>query len=131
MAKPKNSGLLAEKLRKLTPKRKLYVLHKFKLFSDDRINWTDEDFLLHTKLQSFKSMLEWETTSEFQEIGKIAISSRSANDLWKVYESLQTKAVDGDIKSIDMLLKLHKELNKELNGSSQPKEQSYDDGLQL
>ncbi|MEZ2661291.1 hypothetical protein ACBP89_25370 [Aneurinibacillus aneurinilyticus] len=131
MAKPKNSGMLAEKLRNLTERRKLYVLHKFKLFSDDRINWTDEDFLEHTRLQSFKSMKEWETTDDFQEIAKIAIASKSANDLWHVYESLREKSMNGDTKSIDMLLKLHKELNRELNGNKSAKQETYDDGLQL
>lgn len=129
MAKPRNDGLLAEKLKRLTQTRKLYVLHKFKLFSDDRINWTDEDFLKYAHLQSLKSMKEWETTDEFQEIAKIAIASKSANDLWDIYNAMRDKALAGDKNAADMLLKLHKQLQGELKKSKQ--QDTYDDGLQL
>ncbi|MED0676321.1 hypothetical protein ABEV55_17425 [Aneurinibacillus thermoaerophilus] len=130
MAKPRNDGLLADKLKRLTQTRKLYVLHKFKLFSDDRINWTDEDFLQAAHLQSLKSMREWETTDEFQEIAKIAIASKSANDLWDVYQAMRDKALMGDKNAADMLLKLHKQLQGELRSGGKKQEQE-DDGLQL
>ncbi len=130
MAKPRNDGLLAEKLKRLTQTRKLYVLHKFKLFSDDRINWTDEDFLKYAHLQSLKSMREWETTDEFQEIAKIAIASKSANDLWDVYNAMRDKALTGDKNAADMLLKLHKQLQGELRSGGKKQEQE-DDGLTL
>ncbi len=129
MAKKRNEGLLAYKLKKLTQTRKLYVLHKFKLFSDERINWTDEDFLQAAHLQSLKSMKEWETSGDFEEIAKIAIASKSANDLWNIYNAMKDKALTGDKNAADMLLKLHKQLQDELRNGNNSKQE--DDGLIL
>ena len=100
-----------EALRKLPYKKRLYVRWRFGLDESAR-KYTIEDIMKMTGVQNAETLEKFEREEEFKHIAAIVLNSRMANDLIEIYDLLKRKASDGDIKSIDMLLKFQKELKQ-------------------
>lgn len=116
--------------------KRTYVYYKFpdlrKL--DHGKEYTEEEFLNMVGRKSLDAYLYWEKSTEYNMILALYLQSKAIADIYEVYEVVKENALNGDEKSVKLLLTLNKEINsivkqtKELSKSKTMQEE-YDDGL--
>ena len=112
-------------LNKLTWKKKDYFLWKHDLFVLRTEPMSEEELCKRLKVKTLSHMRKWEKTSEYLALVQLYIESQSAKDLEDIYKIVREKALDGDEKSIKMLLDLQKQartFNKTVISSSAPQQ---------
>lgn len=117
-----------EALDKLTWKKKEYFLWKFNL--NVRVRDKSEEEICKTiNVKSLDFMKKWEKSPEYLSLVNLYIESKTATDLEKIYKVVSEKAIEGDEKSIKLLLDLQKQV-RSFNKSSKPAQasnNSYDE----
>ena len=71
---------------------------------------SEKDLLKKVNRKSMNGYKRWERTQEYKALVDIYLATKSANDILEVYDIVSKKAKKGDSKSIEQLLKLHKEI---------------------
>jgi hypothetical protein len=108
-----------DKLRRQSRKKWIYFCWKNKVdnISTKFSEMTEEDILekypkliYPLTLKIYKS--RWEQTEEYQHLYRLLMQIRSQNDLYKIYEVVKDKALQGDDKAIKTFLMLKKEIWK-------------------
>lgn len=108
-----------DKLRRQSRKKWIYFCWKNKVdnISTKFSEMTEEDILekypkliFPLTLKIYKS--RWEQTEEYQDLYRLLMRIRSQQDLYKIYEVVKDKALQGDDKAIKTFLLLKKEINK-------------------
>ena len=93
---------------------------------------TEEEFLKSVGRKTMNAFLAWEKTAEYKMLVALYLQTKIANDIYQIYEVVRKKALEGDEKSIKLLLQLNKEikniaqLSSDVMGES---EEDEDDGL--
>lgn len=116
-----------EALNQLTWKKKEYFLWKFNL--NVRVKGKTEQEICKTlNVKSLDYMKKWEKSPEYLALVNLYIESKTATDLEKIYKVVSEKAIEGDEKSIKLLLDLQKQV-RSFNQSSKPVQtsNSYDE----
>ncbi|MEK4700269.1 hypothetical protein MKX47_11785 [Solibacillus sp. FSL R7-0668] len=116
-----------EALNQLTWKKKEYFLWKFNL--NVRVKGkTEEEICKTLNVKSLDYMKKWEKSPEYLALVNLYIESKTATDLEKIYKVVSEKAIEGDEKSIKLLLDLQKQV-RSFNQSSKPVQtsNSYDE----
>lgn len=115
-------------LNQLTWKKKEYFLWKFNL--NVRVKDKSEEEICKTlNVKSLDFMKKWEKSPEYLALVNLYIESKTATDLEKIYKVVSEKAIEGDEKSIKLLLDLQKQV-RSFNKSSKPAQastNSYDE----
>lgn len=116
--------------------KRTYVYYKFpdlrKL--EHGKEYTEEEFLNMVGRKSLDAYLYWEKSTEYNMILALYLQSKAIADIYEVYEVVKENALNGDEKSVKLLLTLNKEINsivkqtKEFSKSKTMQEE-YDDGL--
>lgn len=116
--------------------KRTYVYYKFpdlrKL--EHGKEYTEEEFLNMVGRKSLDAYLYWEKSTEYNMILALYLQSKAIADIYEVYEVVKENALNGDEKSVKLLLTLNKEINsivkqtKEFSKSKAMQEE-YDDGL--
>lgn len=118
-----------EALDKLTWKKKEYFLWKFNL--NVRVKDKTEEELCRTiNVKSLDFMKKWEKSPEYLSLVNLYIESKTATDLEKIYKVVSEKAIDGDEKSIKLLLDLQKQVrlfNKNVTPQKETTNNSFDE----
>jgi len=118
-----------EALDKLTWKKKEYFLWKFNL--NVRVKDKTEEELCRTiNVKSLDFMKKWEKSPEYLSLVNLYIESKTATDLEKIYKVISEKAIDGDEKSIKLLLDLQKQVrlfNKVVAPQKETTNNSFDE----
>jgi len=89
-----------------------YFKWKFDIRYDRRLfKKTEEQFLHFVGRGTINPYIEWEKSDEYLELVNIYLHSKTANDLVEIYEAVAEKAKTGDKGSIEMFLKLSKDIS--------------------
>ena len=100
-----------EALKGVPNKKRLYFLWKFKLNWDQTKQPKNEsEFLKMVGNKTMNGFMAWEKTEEYRNLVAILLNTRFDSDLEEIYDSLSSKAKDGDEKSIKLLLQIGKEI---------------------
>lgn len=118
-----------EALDNITWKKKEYFLWKFKL--NVRVkDKTEEQICKTINVKSLDFMKKWEKSPEYLALVNLYIESKTATDLEKIYKIVSEKAIEGDEKSIKLLLDLQKQVrsfNKSTKPAHETASNSYDE----
>lgn len=124
---------LKEALKNITFENREYF--KFK-FPDVRFDKsippkTVEEFLRITNRKTMNGFLEWEKSPEYSNLVALYLQSKMINDIYKIYEVVRRNALEGDEKSVKLLLQLNKEINNMVKATSSISDENEHDGLEL
>ncbi|MED5103137.1 hypothetical protein P9858_23760 [Niallia circulans] len=124
---------LKEALNKITFENREYFKYKFPdVRFDKRIPpKTEEELLKATNRKTMNGFLEWEKSPEYANLVALYLQSKMINDIYKIYEVVRQKALEGDDKSVKLLLQLNKEINNMIKASASVSDEAEDDGLEL
>lgn len=99
-------------LKQLPLKKQMYIKWKFNLWFDSEKEVTEEELLERLNLRSLATFTRWERTEEYKHVVSVILSSKAAQDLLDVYNAVKAKVTENaDAKSVDMMLKLIKEID--------------------
>jgi hypothetical protein len=98
-------------IAKMPLPKQQYVKYKFNLWFDTKKTMTEEEFLKTVNKKTMNSFNKWERTDEFRHIASMVFATKTAQDLIDMYEAVRDKAVNGDEKSVKLLLTLQKEID--------------------
>jgi hypothetical protein len=86
----------------------------------------------------YKNLQDWEKTEEYQNLLNLKMSEGMTADIFKIYNVVKDKALQGDDKAIKTLLMLQKEVKKNLKNIDKVKvedeeeaNEDEDDGLKI
>ena len=85
----------------------------------------------------YKNLQDWEKTQEYQNLLNLKMSENMTEDIYKIYNIVKDKALQGDDKAIKTLLMLQKEIKGNLKNmdkkvkDAEPEEEIEDDGLEI
>lgn len=126
---------LKEALQKVTKENRMYFNYKF---PDTRFNQTiqpknEEEFLISVGRKTMNGFTNWEKTPEYANLVALYLQSKMIDDIYKIYDVVRVKALEGDSKSITDFLKLNKEINTIVKEGRELVEEEIeeDDGLSL
>lgn len=126
---------LKEALKKITKENRMYFNYKF---PDTRFNQTiqpknEEEFLISVGRKTMNGFTNWEKTPEYANLVALYLQSKMIDDIYKIYDVVRVKALEGDSKSITDFLKLNKEINTIVKAGRELVEEEIeeDDGLSL
>ncbi|PDO11512.1 MAG: hypothetical protein BLM47_01960 [Candidatus Reconcilbacillus cellulovorans] len=93
----------------LPKRKKVYLFWKLKI---DPIlaQKSEEEFLKYIQRKSFDAYRAWERTEEYKHAVVAALNMKLSQDLVSMYQLLESKVKEGDLKAIDAYLKLSKEV---------------------
>lgn len=114
-------------------KKKEYFLWKFNL-NVRGIEKTEEELCSKLQVKTLDFMRKWEKSPEYLSLVNLYIESQIATDMEKIYKVISEKAIEGDEKSIKLLLDLQKQVrafNKEVAPIKQANKTSSYDELEL
>ncbi|PEV02463.1 hypothetical protein CN417_27985 [Bacillus thuringiensis] len=124
---------LKEALKKVTKENRMYFNYKF---PDTRFNQTiqpknEEEFLISVGRKTMNGFINWEKTPEYANLVALYLQSKMIDDIYKIYDVVRVKALEGDDKSITTFLKLNKEINTIVKAGREliEEEVEEDDGL--
>lgn len=123
-----------EALKQLPPKKRIYVKWKFGLFFDQERQMTEEELMKQLGVKTLNSYIRWERDDDYKNFVSIYLASKTAQDMLDIYETVKSKASNGDMKAIEMMLKLQREFNankKQAEAYFAEDEDEEDDGLEL
>ncbi|MBE1557028.1 hypothetical protein [Sporosarcina limicola] len=110
---------LYEKLKTVSPKKKTYFINRHDLqFMVDAPKKTDEELCKILDVKTLSTYVKWERSPQYLELLNLYLQTKFANDLDRIYTATQEKALEGDEKSIKLLLDIQKQIrlfNKENN----------------
>lgn len=98
--------------------RRIYFLWKNKVKTGGDIDYsayTKEEFIdkfCDGNIHVFKNLEKWENTKQYQRLLLIFMNENFILDLQKTYDKVREKALEGDEKSIKLMLMLQKELKE-------------------
>ena len=115
--------------------------HKLKTSAFDYSTLTEEQFkekyCKGSKIK-YKNLQDWEKTQEYQNLLNLKMSEGMTEDIYKIYNVVKDKALQGDDKAIKTLLMLQKEIkgnlknmDKKAKEVSEPEEEVEDDDLEI
>lgn len=116
-----------EALSQLPIKKQIYIKWKFNLWFQQDKRLTEEQLLKQLSVKTLDTYHRFEKSDEYKAFVSIYLASKSAQDMLELYEIVKSKAANGDIKAIDMLLKLQKEIEMQKKAAEQFF-QAVDDG---
>ena len=126
---------LKEALQKVTKENRMYFNYKF---PDTRFNHTiqpknEEEFLISVGRKTMNGFTNWEKTPEYANLVALYLQSKMIDDIYKIYDVVRVKALEGESKSITDFLKLNKEINTIVKAGRElvDDEIEDDDGLSL
>ncbi|AJG60263.1 hypothetical protein ACT7CX_04230 [Bacillus cereus] len=126
---------LKEALQKVTKENRMYFNYKF---PDTRFNQTiqpknEEEFLISVGRKTMNGFTNWEKTPEYANLVALYLQSKMIDDIYKIYDVVRVKALEGESKSITDFLKLNKEINTIVKAGREliDDEIEEDDGLSL
>lgn len=127
---------LHEALKRVNWKKSEYFKWKHDIRYDQRLpKKTEEDFLKMVNLKTLNSFIQWERTVEYKQLLLLLLDSRIADDMHDIYHKVSTKAKkDADKNSVELFLKLKKEISTNAKNASKAfstPEDSGDDGDDL
>lgn len=111
-------------------KKKEYFLWKFNLSVLRTIPLTEEEICKKIQSKSLSYMKKWEKTPEYLSLVNLYIESQSGKDLEDIYKIVRDKALQGDEKSIKLLLDMQKQaqaFNKAVKPTKQTVTDDYDE----
>lgn len=122
-------------LRYLPFKKQIYIKWKFNLWFDQEKMLTEEQVLKQLDVKSFNAYHRFEKSDEYKAFVSIYLASKSAQDMLDIYETVKSKATNGDMKAIEMMLKLQKEIDLKKKAAEQffqaVEDDQGDDGLEV
>ncbi|MEC1715930.1 hypothetical protein [Schinkia azotoformans] len=77
-------------------------------YDQTRNKKTEEQFMKLVNKRTMNSFLAWERTQEYANLVHLLMQSKVHNDLLQSYQQVSDKAVQGDEKSIKLLLDMSK-----------------------
>ena len=113
--------------------------HGMKTWARDYSAITEEQFkekyCKGSKIK-YKNLQDWEKTQEYQNLLNLKMSENMTEDIYKIYNIVKDKALQGDDKAIKTLLMLQKEIKGNLKNIDKVKvedevEIEEDDGLEI
>lgn len=109
---------LKEALKKVSKENRAYFHYKF---PDTRFNQTlqpktEQEFLTSVNRKTMNGFTDWEKTLEYARLVALYLQSKAIDDIYKIYDVVRVKALDGDDKAIATFLKLNKEINSIVKG---------------
>ena len=113
--------------------------HSMKTWARDYSTITEEQFkekyCKGSKIK-YKNLQDWEKTQEYQNLLNLKMSENMTEDIYKIYNIVKDKALQGDDKAIKTLLMLQKEIKGNLKNIDKVKvedevEIEEDDGLEI
>jgi len=124
---------LKEALKKVTKENRAYFHYKFPdtRFDQSREEKTEQEFLASVNRKTMNGFLEWEKSPEYANLVALYLQSKMINDIYNIYEVVRQKALEGDDKSVKLLLQLNKEINNMVKASASVSDEAEDDGLEL
>ena len=113
--------------------------HGMKTWARDYSTITEEQFKEKYCKGSeikYKNLQDWEKTEEYQNLLNLKMAEGMTADIFKIYNVVKDKALEGDDKAIKTLLMLQKEVKKNLKNIDKVKvedevEIEEDDGLEI
>ena len=113
--------------------------HSMKTCVRDYSTFTEEQFKEKYCKGSeikYKNLQDWEKTEEYQNLLNLKMAEGMTADIFKIYNVVKDKALEGDDKAIKTLLMLQKEVKKNLKNIDKVKvedevEIEEDDGLEI
>ena len=114
--------------------------HKMKTWARDYSTFTEEQFKEKYCKNSeikYKNLQDWEKTEEYQNLLNLKMYEGMTADIYKIYNIVKDKALQGDDKAIKTLLMLQKEVKGNLKNmdkkvKQEPEEEiEDDDGLEI
>lgn len=121
-------------LKQLPPKKRIYCKWKFNLWFDQERKMTEEELMKQLGVKSLNAYVRWEREDDYKHFVSVYLASKSAQDMLDIYETVRQKANNGDMKAIDMMLKLQREINAHKKAAEQyftEVEEDDNDGLEL
>jgi hypothetical protein len=107
-------------------------------FDQTKEEKTEEEFLKSVGLTTMNGFYRWEKSPEYKALVALYLQSRTANDLYDIYNEVSDMAKTGDDKAVKLFLSLSKEINehakqavKVLAVQDEDEEVENDDGLVL
>lgn len=97
-----------EALNNITWKKKEYFLWKHDLYVLKE-KPSEEELCKTIQSKSIAYMLKWEKTPEYLNLVNILIESKTGKDLEDIYTVVRKKALEGDEKSIKLLMDIQKQ----------------------
>ncbi|WP_274366307.1 hypothetical protein [Paenibacillus thermotolerans] len=123
-----------EALKQLPPKKRIYCKWKFNLWFDQERQMTEEELMKQLGVKSLNAYVRWEREDDYKHFVSVYLASKTADDLLDVYEVVRDKAIKGDPKAIDTLLKLQNQITAHKKAAEQyfaDVEEDEDDGLEV
>ena len=116
--------------------------HSMKTWARDYSTITEEQFKEKYCKNSeikYKNLQDWEKTEEYQNLLNLKMAECMTADIFKIYNVVKDKAIEGDDKAIKTLLMLQKEIKGNLKNmdkkvKQEPEEEANedeDDGLEI
>lgn len=97
-----------EALNNVAWKKKEYFLWKHDLYVLKE-KTSEEELCKTIQSKSIAYMLKWEKTQEYLNLVNILIESKTGKDLEDIYTVVRKKALEGDEKSIKLLMDIQKQ----------------------
>ncbi|MTT32708.1 hypothetical protein GMB86_11890 [Terrilactibacillus sp. BCM23-1] len=127
-----------EALKNIPQKHQIWFKY---LFPDLTFNGGQFDFEKvknQTGIKTEFPIRRWQSSDEYKNLVALYLSSKSANDLIKVYKIVQEKAITGDDKAVKLFLSVSKEIDlhkkvalKAFTNLDQEQSDEGEDGLEL
>jgi hypothetical protein len=120
-------------LQQLPPKKRIYLKWKFNLWFDQEKKLTEQEILQQLGVKTLNGYIRWEKSEDYKHFVSVYLASKSAQDMLNIYETVKDKASKGDMKAIDMMLKLQREINAHKKAAEEyfAGAEDDDDGLEL
>ncbi|WP_026678701.1 hypothetical protein [Fictibacillus gelatini] len=97
-------------LKTLKFHKQQFFKYHFKIWFDSEKEMTEEELLKTTNRHSMNGFYRWMKTEEWKHLVALYLSSKTAEDLIAMYNSVKEKALTGDEKAVKLLLQLQKEI---------------------
>lgn len=115
---------------KVSWKKRTYFVWRHDLQYDQGAEKNSEERMMEIlDVKTLNEYKKWERSSQYLSLLNLFLETKFANDLESIYTTTQQKAIDGDEKSIKLLMDIQKQITSFNKKNNQPSNMTsaYDD----